>query len=723
MYAHKKRCLGWLAAIGLALSLAAQSRAEGVDQVGSLKWIPADASFYASSLRMKEQLDIVLKSKAWAKFKSLPTVLQGVQLMQMQMQANPQAAAFFQMLEQPENKQLLDLLKAMISDEVFIYGDASWGPLLRALGDAQSAMQFGGLSSAISAANQPGQIDQMAQIRALLRGLMKAKNSLRLPTLVVGFRVADEAAAKAQMKRLEQAIKDLPVPPDHPLHKIVIAKTIGSGRFITVQADGSMVPWDQIPVHSIEEKEGEFKPLFDHLRSQKLRIALGFDRGYVFFTLGDSFDFLEKLGNGATLASRAELKPLMAKATERLTSIGYVSKEFRESAAAGNMQSFSSLADIGKQALEKLDLTADQKARLSKDLAEVSQQVKAAQPKFGGALSFSYLTSRGTEGFAYEWMASNLDGSKPLTLLDHVGGSPILAVVTRSKSDPANYEKLEAAISKLYSYAVEIGLPRVPAENRAQVQMALEKLVPLIKKLSATTRKSFLPGFADNQFGFVIDGKMEVSRLHMTLPAFPKPLPLPEFALLLGVSDAKLVRQAFSEYRATLNEIFAALREINPMMPAIEVPEAKRLELKAGVAYSYPMFGQLGLDPQIMPSAGLNDTVAVLALSPDHVGRLLADQPLKLDGGPLADLKKARAAASVFNSPALIDMLAPWTEFGIARAQEASGAPLDAERMKAVMDQLKTILEVLKVFKGSSSSTYFEGDALVTHSETVVRDI
>src|SRR4051794_11086227 len=159
MRAHTKRYFGWLAAVGLALSLPASSRAEGVDQIGSLKWIPANASFYTSSLRMKEQLDIALKSKAWAKFKSLPAVQQGLQMLQMQMQANPQSAGVLQMLEQPENKQLLGLLGAMFSDEVFLYGDASWGPLLKGLAESNSAMQFGGLQAALAAGNQPGQVD------------------------------------------------------------------------------------------------------------------------------------------------------------------------------------------------------------------------------------------------------------------------------------------------------------------------------------------------------------------------------------------------------------------------------------------------------------------------------------------------------------------------------------------------------------------------------------
>jgi hypothetical protein len=96
---------------------------------------------------------------------------------------------------------------------------------------------------------------------------------------------------------------------------------------------------------------------------------------------------------------------------------------------------------------------------------------------------------------------------------------------------------------------------------------------------------------------------------------------------------------------------------------------------------------------------------------------------LKVDGGPLADLKKARAAASSFNFPALMDLLAPWQEFGLIKGQEASGVQTDAQSMKAILEQARTVFELLKVFKGTTSSTYFEGDAVVTHSESVVRDI
>ena len=153
------------------------------------------------------------------------------------------------------------------------------------------------------------------------------------------------------------------------------------------------------------------------------------------------------------------------------------------------------------------------------------------------------------------------------------------------------------------------------------------------------------------------------------------------------------------------------------------MPAAKSMEMKSGAVYTYPMFAQLGLDPQIIPSVGLNDSVAVFAFSPSHVERLLTEHTLKVDGGPLADLKKARAAATIYNAPALVDMLTPWAEFAANAGQAASGAQLDPQTQKGLMEQLHTVLGILKVFKGSTSSTYIEGDAVVTHSESVVRDI
>src|SRR5689334_16606068 len=71
---------GWLLlALAGALFLgglpAAPARAAGYDKaVNSLALIPADAAFYHASLRNREQVQIIARSKAWARLRELPAV-------------------------------------------------------------------------------------------------------------------------------------------------------------------------------------------------------------------------------------------------------------------------------------------------------------------------------------------------------------------------------------------------------------------------------------------------------------------------------------------------------------------------------------------------------------------------------------------------------------------------------------------------------------------------
>jgi hypothetical protein len=107
-------------------------------------------------------------------------------------------------------------------------------------------------------------------------------------------------------------------------------------------------------------------------------------------------------------------------------------------------------------------------------------------------------------------------------------------------------------------------------------------------------------------------------------------------------------------------------------------------------------------------------------LTKSHAERLITATPLKLDGGPLADLKRNRAKAVYANCPALLDVALPWLEFGIR-----AGGPKLAGGMNPdeIIKQVQMGFEVLKVFRGYTSSTYLQDGKLVTHSETVVKDL
>jgi hypothetical protein len=76
------------------------------------------------------------------------------------------------------------------------------------------------------------------------------------------------------------------------------------------------------------------------------------------------------------------------------------------------------------------------------------------------------------------------------------------------------------------------------------------------------------------------------------------------------------------------------------------------------------------------------------------------------------------AGATYVNCAGLVVLVAGWAE---------AAAPLapvnDQEKVTDVLAQVRTVLEVLRVFRCYSSATYFEGAALVTHSEMVITDL
>ena len=75
--------------LGLA-TLGRQTRAADLaEQAHSLRSVPADAAYYSASLRLKEQLDIFLESKAYAKLLQIPLIQFAKMTVESQWQQSP----------------------------------------------------------------------------------------------------------------------------------------------------------------------------------------------------------------------------------------------------------------------------------------------------------------------------------------------------------------------------------------------------------------------------------------------------------------------------------------------------------------------------------------------------------------------------------------------------------------------------------------------------------
>src|SRR6476659_7590404 len=63
-----------LIAIGASWAPAPTYAADLAEQAHSLRKVPADASFYSASLRMRDQLHVLKDSKAYAKLMEIPLI-------------------------------------------------------------------------------------------------------------------------------------------------------------------------------------------------------------------------------------------------------------------------------------------------------------------------------------------------------------------------------------------------------------------------------------------------------------------------------------------------------------------------------------------------------------------------------------------------------------------------------------------------------------------------
>jgi hypothetical protein len=681
--------------------------------------IPADAAFFGTMLRNREQIEIIAKSKAWAKLTALPFFKQGLDAFNAPGGPGDQFRDWYR---EAENKKLLDFVLDLLSHEVFVYGGAAWPGTSTLLGEVYTAVNVE--TTAMQLAGKLNDEERMAH--AALRALQKRLDRLQVPDMIVGFKVSDVERAKGQMKKLEELIQDKARQVDELKGRLKKVQVAG-GDFLTINLDGKMVPWDSIPPFSVVDKPEQYKDVLKKLQELKITVSLGVRGKYVVLAIGTSTDLLANLGKGKRLIDQPELKPLEKYADQRLVSISYSSKGMNEAVERSGTSAIDSYMDMAEKFLPKAKLTAEQQAKIKKDLADLSKEIKSEMPKAGASVSFGYITSKGYEGYTHDWSEyPYLDGSKPLSILENVGGSPLgfFAVRSKQKSD---WPQMVKWIKKVYSYAEEYAVPQMPDEQRQKFTKFMKAATPLFQRFDEATGKLLVPALADGQYGFVLDAKLTSRQWHQFVPKSDKPLPMLEPAVLVGVSDSAKLEKAFAEYRAIFNGLIAEARKIDENTPDFQIPAPEVRKLANGTAYVYPLPEALGFDKKLTPGAAVSSKMAALTLSSEQSDRLLTATPLKITSGPLADTKKPLANAAYWNWAGFFDFVGTWVEFGVGtvlavKAEHPVAAVANAQQDDP-LKQVRTVFEVLKCLRSYSSATYQQSGVWITHRETLIRDL
>ena len=715
--------------------VAGKASAEKVTKLGaenSLKtgtamgFVPFDVAFHHSSMRMKEQLDWLLKTKAFAKVRELPMVKEAIEKIHHEWQNNKDFTAARRFLQVKENQQLVAMLGDMVSDEIFVTGGANVTEFVNLLGTI-----FGSAMAAPMSALMEGHFDQESQNKARIQAVLEAlkdaaaANSLHIPDFAIGFHIKDKDVAKAQLSRLENLLNfGLGFVPALK-GKLKRAETAG-GDFLTFTLDGQMVPWKEIPIKEFEEDPGDFDDLVKYLKNMKLTIGLGIKGDYVLLSFGESLKFVESMGQGKSLADRDEIKVLAPHAGNRLASVSYTSKALRVLSTGETEKKEESLEETIGGLLGFLDVSEEKREKLIKDLKAMIADFEKFQAKPGATVACSYLTEGGQESFSYDYSVyPTQDASKPLTLTHHLGGQPILGYVSRSKMGMEQWNTLVKWTKVAWKHVDDLAVAKLPEDWQEKYKDTMTWLGPLLGKFETTTRTKLLPALADSQFGIVLDGTLTSKQWFAQMPAADQPVPAPELGLLWGVSDAQLLKGAFQEYRQQANDLLGHIVEIaGGLIPDVKIPEPKTQTLSEGKAYFYalPENEEVGLDKQIQPAAGLSERAACLALSIKHVERLLKPSPLNYGKDLPFDLNRPASSTFVFDHLALQDALRPWLDYGLKQAM-AQGDDAQKDEVKKYGPQIKTILECTRIFRRHVSMTYVENGVTVTRSFTAIKDI
>lgn len=687
----------------------------------SLALIPADAAFYQGLFRCREQVEIVRASRAWAALTKMPALKKAWEDFQKEWNSSEGDLARVRVfLEQKDNQQLLEVLLDMVSHEIFVYGGKSCGEMLALLSSALGSAYFAAIPEMMRGRDDPAATEK-AQVRAVLKALNDNADDLVVPDLVIGFRLSGSSeAAAAQIRRLE-LLGGLLVSFVPELKGALKREKLQGAEFLVFTLDFAKLPLKDLNFKEFEEEPGEFEDLADWIKELKVSVALGIKDDLVLLVLGESAaKTLEAMTKGPRLIEREEVKPALSLLKQRLTSFGYVSKELT-SMGTSVADQLASYKETLEEALEESPLSEDQQERLLKDFERMLKDLEPFMPKMGANVGASVLTAGGLEFFSWDYSQYfGRESSQPLTLLDHVGGSPILAYVSRTGGWLESYRNFAKWTRIGYGWFDELFKEHAPDEARVQYERIMKAAVPIFQRFHQTTENKLLPALADGQTAIVLDAKLFSKQWQAMMPESPKPLPLLEPALVCGVADAKLLREAFSDYRACINDLLAKAHELFPdQVPEWSLPEPDTAKVSDGTLYYYPLPSILGLDEQLQPNAGLNERLATLSLSKDHAARLLKKTRLNSQFEPL---KAGKACHATFhlNFQELVAGVEPWVDFVITQAPEFQGENQFSAEDRA---QIEQILKLARVLGHYESVTWKDKGAWKTHGRWTLFDL
>ncbi|MEM8882877.1 MAG: hypothetical protein AAGD14_02265 [Planctomycetota bacterium] len=666
-------------------------------ELGAAALVPADCAYFASSQRLAERWQALRDSNAVAQLMALPTV----QMLLAQVMESPQWQQFHQAREQvPMVGTGVDVLTDAVSQEIFVSLDGSWPAFIEAL-----------FPLYLRAAFLEDEGGETALTHAAVASIVESGDALRLPGVLVGFRLQDPARATKLLKEVvAQFGPALPLP--------IAEEKIGGGTFHVLRVDATMLPPQPraemmrtlgqmgVPQERVER-------VSDWLDGQTAALALGVRGDYLLLSVGADTDGLVALGAEGSLAASEAFARVRGVCKPGVVGLSYLCAPFSTNQQV-RVEEVQAVID-GMLDSEELAVPESLPARLSKDAEAFVADVNEWLPKAQSEISITFA-NRGLETYSFAARIPSMDASAPLPILAHAGPDPLLAVAGRSQPARRSWEQLMRWISVGYGYFEDYAVPTMSKGERADFRRFEQTLVPTMQRMRDITMQELLPSMDGQPSLFVLGAGGTLPMVPGVTGPLERPMRYPQPALVFGLNDAKQFRAAFGHYREAVNAMLAAMEEDNPDMRGTRWPAPATKEFEGAQLHGYavplpPAFG-------LMPNAVVTDTHAFASLSEAHAKQLMTRSAMP-DGG-VVDLTKPATLAVRADLAGLTGMLMDDVEILVGVMVE-QGA-LDAQTAEMVALHLPALRTLLGTMKSYTSRTWTEGERAITHSWLHVED-
>jgi hypothetical protein len=712
-------------------------RAEDMLSSTSIRLAPADADFYAATYRMKEQWASIVSGPVVKKFLDLPVVQENLETFLDQWKNRDGNVANLRMVwENPNAKDAVKFATELVSEECFFLGDKNTGEFVRAY------------SRVINAVNELAveQLEDETASDKLMNLCIDEIEKLMVPMILIGAKCKDEDLAITKVDQLEASLQLSMgfVPELAPVANSIKRIDDDRGSRLTVEFNGKMIPWELLPLNDQFDEE-VMEILKNVLNEKSIALTIGTLDSYFVIGISTKRGDLLKLGKGANLTTHPDLAPVVTNASKPITSVSYLSDNLAKANYDSQFKNFftknfSVLLNqfMGVQtAVHGLNGDAggiDSTSEIYKffegiksELRWMDESIAKFVPEARGTTAYSFSTTNGWEQ-VYHARTKNvlLDGSKPLAALQHIGGDPMMMVVTRIQDHPEYFGLMRQIVQRFKTqldraFKIDWSDTGVEMEEFKKAQLEIETLWPMLVKLADAWETKVLPGLNGEHGVVMSSGGLAAKQWAKEMPPSDVPLPLPEVASVSGVRDAAKLQEAAVEFFAVCDSLLDYVRSKDPnSVPAnYSIPRPVESKSADGVKFGYPIPDDCPAPKSMMPH-GLFSGNYLFGGYSEKQSEMLAKSTRLTIGAGVIDTGKPLANASYLSIGRIMSAAKPWVVYGVKLGVNDLDAPLEDPSLEAfdgyavTTNDLLSMWGVLETIGDFSSTTEIGPDGTST---------